>query len=78
MKNEQDREQLQRYFGQGNNSDPLKNSNRPKRSEDLSFDRTQWFVSEGRMRRILKGKSHSRRRISFQTVAKRKNADSPV
>ena len=46
MKNEQDREQLQRYFGQGNNSDPLKNSNRPKRSEDLSFDRTQWFVSE--------------------------------
>ena len=46
MKNEQDREQLQRYFGQGNNSDPLKNSNRPKRSEDLSFDQTQWFVSE--------------------------------
>ena len=46
MKNEQDREQLQRYFGQGNNSDPLKNSNRSKRSEDLSFDQTQWFVSE--------------------------------
>ena len=46
MKNEQDREQLQRYFGQGNNSDPLKNSNRPKRSEDLSFPQTLWLVSE--------------------------------
>lgn len=48
MKNEQDREQLQRYFGQGNNSDPLKNSNRPKRSEDLSFDRDPVVCIGGR------------------------------
>ena len=30
MKNEQDREQLQRYFGQGNNSDPLKKQQSPQ------------------------------------------------
>ena len=30
------------------------------------------------MRTILNGRSHSHKRISFQTVAKRKNADSPV
>ena len=80
MKNEQDREQLQRYFGQGNNSDPLKNSNRPKRSEDplLRPDPVVCIGGTGRMRTILNRRSHSRRRISFQTAAKRKNADSPV
>lgn len=52
MKNEQDREQLQRYFGQGNNgANPKGNAGRTSSDREqrkkTSFDQTQWFVSEG-------------------------------
>ena len=78
MKNEQDREQLQRYFGQGNNSDPLKNSNRPKRSEDLSFDQTQWFVSEdGQDKDDFEQEEPQPQEDFLPNGGKKKNADSP-